>query len=203
MSSAGKQNGEGDTPIAVTVSSVPVNNAPTVYAQPYAAPETPYSPYTPYTPYNEEQRRAATSSYYIIMPFRDNEFDENMLMAAALARSMKCLAIFDLVLLCLLAIWNLFFLLGIWGPICGYYGAKLYKNHLVFVYAAYWAIRAVFDLAIVLNGSWWFILSLIIDIYIFSYVWTFARLLGTLTDAELNRLQSPPQDELLIVSNNA
>mmetsp|Transcript_28367 Transcript_28367/g.47947 ORF Transcript_28367/g.47947 Transcript_28367/m.47947 type:complete len:116 (+) Transcript_28367:1-348(+) len=114
---------------------------------------------------------------------------------------MRCLAMFDLVLLCLLAIWNLFFLLGIWGPICGYYGAKLFKNHLVFVYAAYWAIRAVFDLAIVLNGSWWFILSLIIDIYIFSYVWTFARLLGTLTDAELNRLQNPPQDELLIVSN--
>jgi hypothetical protein len=199
MSSSPKPTEERDTPIAVTVSSVPVNNTPMVYAQPYGASQTPYSPYS------EEQRRAATSSYYVILPFRGaNDFDEQMLMASALARSMKLLAIFDLVLLLLLSIFNLFYLLGIWGPICGYYGAKFFKNHLVFVYAAYWAIRTVFDFALVLSGYWWFILSLIIDMYIFSYVWTFARLLGTLSGGELNRLQSPPEpDELLIVSNNA
>jgi hypothetical protein len=121
---------------------------------------------------------------------------------SALARSMRLLALFDMFLLLLLSIWNFFFLLGLWGPICGYFGAKSFKKELVFVYAIYWLLRASFDFLIVLQGNWWFILSLLIDVYIFSYVWTFARSLGTLSEGELNRLQSPPE-EMLLVSNNA
>lgn len=190
------------TPIAVTVSSQPVNNGPPmVYAQPYDEQRR-TALQTPYTPYSDDQRRAASSSFYIIMPFRGaSEFDEKMVMVAALSRSMKLLAIFDLVLLLILSIWNLIFLFGVWGPIAGFYGAKLFKAHLIYIYAAYWVLRAGFDLAIILYGGWWFILSLIIDLYIFSYIWTFARALGSLDDGELNRLQSPPDADVLVVSN--
>jgi hypothetical protein len=194
MSSTNKQAEDEETPIAVTVSSLPVNNTPMVYAQPYVAQ-------TPYTPYSEEQRRAASSSYYIIMPFRGgSDFDENMMMVSALSRSMKLLAMFDMVLLLIMSIWNLFFLFGLWGPVCGYYGAKFFKNYLVYIYAAYWVIRTVFDFALVMGGNWWFVLSLIIDVYLFSYIWTFARALGMLSEAELNRLQAPPE-EILVVTN--
>ena len=201
MSSVYKPAGEEETPIAITVSSQHVNNynTPMVYAQPYEEQRR-VALQTPYAPYSDDQRRAATSSFYIITPFGGNEYDEKMVMVSALSRSMKLLAIFDLVLLLILAIWNLIFLFGIWGPICGFYGAKRFSKHLVYIYAAYWVIRATFDFVIVLYGGWWFILSLIVDLYIFSYIWTFARALGSLDDGELNRLQSPPDEVLLIAS---
>ena len=185
-----EQSSEG---IPVTVSSTPVNTPPVVYAQPYVSQ-------APYTPYSEEQRRAASSSYYVIIPFRTGDFDENIALVAALARSMKLLALFDAVLLLLLGIFSLIFLCGLWGPICGYYGAKHYKSSLAYVYAAYWILRTVIDILLVVYGYWWFLLSLCVDMYILSYVWAFARALGLLSEAELNRLRNPPE-EMLLVTN--
>lgn len=179
MSSSNDSTQERDIPIAVTVSSMPAENN-TTYAQPV---------------YNEGQQGTSTSNFYIMMPFRaGSAFDEKMLMAGALARSMRCLALFDFILLCLLGIWNLVFFLGVWGPLCGYYGAKNFKKNFVLVYAAYWAIRTIFDFFVILNGNLWFLLSLLIDIYIFSYVWKLVQVLGSLSEEELTRLQSPFAD---------
>jgi hypothetical protein len=179
---------QGRAAIPITVSSQPVTPTPVVYGQPYSQP------------YSEEQNRVNFSPFYVVMPFRSNTFDQTILMVAALAKSMRLLALVDLILLLVLSFFNVFYLVGLWGPVCGYSGARLFNSCLVYVYTAYWILRTLFDIIFVISGFWLFILSVAIDLYILSYVWTFARSLSMLSGEELQQLRTPPQGVMVVTS---
>jgi hypothetical protein len=106
----------------------------------------------------------------------------------SLARNIKFLALIDGTFLVILAIFNFFWFLFIWGPICGYYGAVKYQANLVSVYLFYWVLRIIGDLILSVLGYWWYIIALILDIYIARYVWYLSRILRTLTSEEQARL---------------
>jgi cytoskeletal protein RodZ len=107
-----------------------------------------------------------------------------------LARNIKFLALIDGTFLVILSIFNFFWFLFIWGPICGYYGSMKYRVSLVNVYLFYWVLRIIGDLILSVLGYWWYIIALILDIYIARYVWYLSRILRTLSSEEVVRLAS-------------
>ena len=77
------------------------------------------------------------------------------------------------------------------GPICGYFGTSRFQIRLLYMYVLYWILRAVTDAAIVLIfGLWWFVISLLVDLYILRYIWQFCGLLKSLPIASLTALQN-------------
>lgn len=118
------------------------------------------------------------------------DMPDHLIATYNLARNIKFLALIDGTFLVILSIFNFFWFLFIWGPICGYYGSLRYQANLVNVYLFYWALRVIGDLILAVFGYWWYIIALILDIYIGRYVWYLSRILRTLSPEEQARLVS-------------
>ena len=147
------------------------------------------------------QNNTVSTPYYVIFPHQVNIYDNDTIAMVALSRSMQCLAMVDLILLTILSFFNIFYLFGLWGPLCGYFGAKKYNPCLVYVWAGYWILHFLSDLILLLNGYWLFVISIGIDLYIFWYVSAFARALSALSPDELNQLRNPLTKDVVVVSN--
>jgi hypothetical protein len=201
---------ENEVPVAVTVSTYGLqdnNNSISVYAQPvsnnqsssgyataigYASPPTSL-------PSTSVQAQAIPQSqpshqYGGINPALHPvavHFDDRILRVMAMARSVKCLAVLDLCLILILAIFQFSWIFLIWGPISGYFGTNRYKLQFLYVYVGYWALRALTDAVIaVFVGYWWFLVSLLVDLYILRYIWQFCVVLKSIPPESLLALQT-------------
>jgi hypothetical protein len=173
-------NNNLNTPIAVTVSQypqyVPPNDEKLAYAtpvmnsQPYAIPI-----YVQSTPQNTPIYGVDhPQSQYIIQT--DAPFSE-LLQLKQLSRSMTFLAAIDAIIVVLLSIFSIIWLIFLWGPLCGYYGAKRFIPSFIYIYGLYWFIRLAFDMYAAILGYWWYIISVAIDLFILRYVLVFGNLL--------------------------
>jgi hypothetical protein len=123
------------------------------------------------------------------LPHDQMNLSENILSLYALSRTIKCLVIIDLLSIILSSIFNLFWLFFLWGPVTGYFG--ILKHHLYFVYCyvVYWILRILFDLLYILTGHWWYLLSLIVDLYILRYLRMYLRAYKRMSYEELEILR--------------
>lgn len=192
---SGRNIESGDnTPVAVTVTRYPQYTAEyDNYATPVVVTGLPNHDSSPYAvtaqPYNPSIPPRNTSTAIIVT--RHNLQDDVFYPTISLSRSMRCLACVDIIVLLLLSLFSVFWLVFIWGPICGYFGASKYKLNLMYIYAVYWGLRLLIDVILASLGLWWNIISLIVDLFIMRYVWAFAKRLKQHTPEELYRLKHP------------
>jgi hypothetical protein len=123
-------------------------------------------------------------------------FSENIVRVLALSRSLKCMTIVDAITVIIGAIFNLFWVLFIWGPIAGFYGVTRHRISFLYVYVIYWIIRIVIDLVSIVRGFWWHIISLLVDVYILRYLRLHIFILRSLTPDQLQLLQQYQSNQL-------
>lgn len=112
----------------------------------------------------------------------------------ALGRAMRVLSIVDGVIVLFNSLFSPFYLIALFGPICGYVGATKFNVCLSSTYFGYYILRIIFDILIISLGGYIFIISLIVDVMIARYVSMFARALRQCSPAELQQLaMAPPQ----------
>jgi hypothetical protein len=119
----------------------------------------------------------------------EHQIPENVATVYTFSRSLKCLTIIDTFTIIISAIFNLFWLFFLWGPLAGFYGVTKHQLYFVYCYAIYWVLRILFDLLYVLTGYWWHIVLLIIDLYILRYVRIHILALRSLTYDQLELLR--------------
>lgn len=119
----------------------------------------------------------------------EQHIPENVATVYTLSRSLKCLTIIDIFTVIISSIFNLFWLVFLWGPLAGLYGVTNHKLYFVYCYAVYWVLRILFDLLYILSGYWWHLVLLIIDLYILRYVRFHIMALKSLTYDQLELLR--------------
>mmetsp|Transcript_13461 Transcript_13461/g.20250 ORF Transcript_13461/g.20250 Transcript_13461/m.20250 type:complete len:203 (-) Transcript_13461:154-762(-) len=190
---------DDQTPVAVTVSAypqpqqvvaTPVESGEANYGVPvYAQSVSASSPNTAYA-----QAYPPRVNVVIAGNPGAGSLTESIIRTVSLSRSMRCLTTVDGIIVLLLSIFNIYWLFFLWGPVCGYIGATRFKLNFTYVYVAYWGLRLVFDLLYAALGYWWFIISLLIDIYILRYVWLYGTILKSLTEQELEYLRTAERE---------
>eukprot|EP01041_Mallomonas_annulata_P008807 gene8807-18230_t len=117
--------------------------------------------------------------------------ERHVLETFALSRAIIFLSVLDLVFLVIIAIFNPFWLLYIWGPICGYYGATRFDITFTYIFLLYYAFRLVGDLTFFIMGFWWMIVPIVLTIWIVSFIWTYATYLNRLSPTDIYHLRNP------------
>lgn len=130
-----------------------------------------------------------TSPQVTVVNTAQSNLNESLARIIALSRSLRCLTIVDLATLIILSIFQLYWIFFLWGPLAGYYGVTRHRLYFLYCYIIYWVIRVVIDVLLILNGDWWYIISLIIDTYILRYVRIYTLNLKSLTDDQLELLR--------------
>jgi hypothetical protein len=155
----------------------------------FSSDASPYSPYSP-TAYPEAYAENSSADIHIAM------VPENVTllgMTYSLSRSITFLSMLDGFFLCVLSIFNVFWLFFLFGPISGYFGATRFNINLIYIYLFYYCLRIIGDLILAVVGYWWYFFAVVLDLFIFRYVLRYAALLRLmtaedillLTDAEL------------------
>mmetsp|Transcript_3957 Transcript_3957/g.4039 ORF Transcript_3957/g.4039 Transcript_3957/m.4039 type:complete len:182 (+) Transcript_3957:163-708(+) len=76
-----------------------------------------------------------------------------LLQVYSLSQGLSYLAIIDAIFLAIFVFINPFWLILIWGPFCGYIGAKAYRKAFMYGYLAYYALRLAGDIFLFISGS--------------------------------------------------
>lgn len=178
-----------EEPITATVINDPYQESENVaYAVPVNTPAIGIPVYVNSQPQRSDMYGVNNDDY--MAAYRVSaQLDVGILQARSLARSIGFLAAIDSIIIVLLGLFNYFWLFFLWGPLCGYYGAKRFIASYIYIYAFYWLLRVGIDLYAASFGYWWYIVSVIIDVFILRYVILFARLLRELTDDNIEILR--------------
>lgn len=72
-------------------------------------------------------------------------------------------------------------------------GSKRYSPPLALTYLVYYGLRIGFDIAMAAMGVWWFIISLVLDIFLARYILLYWQMLRKCTPEELQALRTPQQ----------
>jgi len=124
---------------------------------------------------------------------------ERLINIHRLGRAVKLFAIIDGIFLLIFALnyWPL--AIAIILPICGYYGAQLYRRCYIYLYLIYLVLTIALRVYYITQSQivvWMliFIVGIIIELYIMRIVWRFDQMIKDLTDddkRELYFLQYP------------
>jgi len=124
---------------------------------------------------------------------------ERLINIHRLGRAVKLFAIIDGIFLLIFALnyWPL--AIAIILPICGYYGAQLYRRCYIYLYLIYLVLTIALRVYYITQSQivvWMliFIVGIIIELYIMRIVWRFDQMIKDLTDddkRELYFLQNP------------
>jgi hypothetical protein len=117
--------------------------------------------------------------------------EQRLMDTYALGRGIRVLAVLDAIILLINMIFNPFFLLVIWGPVCGYLAGTRYQLQFAYAYVGYYLLRIAGDIALCALGAWWFVIALIIDLIILRYVLLFCTMLKKCSGADIEQLTQP------------
>jgi len=100
------------------------------------------------------------------------EGEQRLMNTYSLGRGIRILSIIDgCILLINTIVYGPLVLLFVWGPVAGFLSAKKYNPTLAIIYFVYYILRIIFDVVMLSLGSFWFIVSVVVDLMIARYVW--------------------------------
>merc|ERR1719378_331109 len=106
--------------------------------------------------------------------------------------SIKCFAIIDIFISIIYMMYNLFFIILICGPICGYFGAQRFQRPKIGVYLGFSVLKCVWNIADFIQRShFWALLLVLCQMYITSFIYKFWRVLGLIDTTRLEMLLDP------------
>ena len=120
------------------------------------------------------------------------ETEKKILDTYSLGRGLVFLAIVDVILLTFLAFFNIYYLLLLWGPILGLFGACNYEPCYMYFYIAYYFFRLAGDICMIyVYHFWWSILGIVLDVLVITFIIIFIQYLSSLSDEDREILRNP------------
>ncbi|CAM9119824.1 unnamed protein product [Pylaiella littoralis] len=102
------------------------------------------------------------------------------------------LAILDGLILVLNCIyWPTMLVLLFWAPASGWMAGTRFSITWTYVYCCYYVFRISMDLAYIIDGVMWAVVTFVVHLIIARYILSFAKMLNTLSPAEIEQLRSP------------
>ncbi|CAM9604400.1 unnamed protein product [Ectocarpus sp. 12 AP-2014] len=112
--------------------------------------------------------------------------------ASSLAKTIRLLAVLDgLILVINCGYFPVLLLLLLWGPLSGWMAGTKYSTAWTYAYCCYYLLRLSTYLSYVFEGYIWFIFLFALSLYIARVIWRFAKVLDTLSPAEIEQLRNP------------
>jgi hypothetical protein len=132
----------------------------------------------------------------VVYPYRSRDHQELLFATYNLARAIRVLAsisiFFDFLMFFIS--WSPLFLILMIGPLCGYSGAKNYVSGQIYVYLIFYGMEITLYIILMAMGYYYFIVFIIIEIWIATFVYRFVQLLNECSEDDLQFLRGAGED---------
>jgi len=106
--------------------------------------------------------------------------------------SIKCFAMIDIFISIFYVLFNIFYLILLVGPVCGYFGAQRLQRPKIGVYLAFAVMKCCFYTVDFIRGQrFWDLILVFCQMYITSFIYKFWRVLGLVDTLRLEMLLDP------------